>query len=379
MKGIVSLKPFTVSDLMGFRFIKIPIDIKNHDSIFGKISLQACLFYAFLLDRMSLSLSNGWYDENGDAYIYYTVDEAKHDMRCSNKTVAGYFLELQEAGLIIKKSRVGKPDRIYVLNSNTDDQIVEEEISKREDNNEIEETGLAAENTGFNRSEESTLRKNIENKPFSRSVKTTLRNSVENKPSLRSVEITRHEVKNLHVAHMNKTNINKTNDRSFNNNIYNNNIASKKINSQEQKQERTNEIKDIINSWNSMMEKLNKTKIVVVTESINSAIKNSLKKYSKEQILNAIKLIAESSYLSSYLGGVKFNWFFKSDNISKVLNGNYTDKTNDPQKINQKNDYDYLKNRQTDGMTEQDLKNLLNFRFGDETTQDFEQQKNCNL
>lgn len=202
MRGIVNLKPFTVSDLMGFRFIKIPVDIKNHDSIFGKISLQACLFYAFLLDRMSLSLSNGWYDENGYAYIYYTVDEAKHDMRCSNKTVAGYFLELQEAGLIIKKSKVGKPDRIYVLNSNTDDQIVEEEISKREDNNDIEETGLADENTGFNR----------------------------------SVEITRHEVKNLHVAHMNKTNINKTNDRSYNN-IYNN-IASKKINSQEQKQER---------------------------------------------------------------------------------------------------------------------------------------------
>ena len=83
MRGIVNLKPFTVSDLMGFRFIKIPVDIKNHDSIFGKISLQACLFYAFLLDRMSLSLSNGWYDESGDAYIYYTVDEAKHDMRCS--------------------------------------------------------------------------------------------------------------------------------------------------------------------------------------------------------------------------------------------------------------------------------------------------------
>lgn len=116
-----------------------------------------------------------------------------------------------------------------------------------------------------------------------------------------------------------------------------------------------------------MMEKLNKTKIVAVTESINGAIKNSLKKYSKEQILSAIKLIAESSYLSSYLGGVKFNCFFKSDNISKVLNGNYTDNTNNTQKLNQKNDYDYLKNRQTDGMTEQDLKNLLGYEFDNES------------
>ena len=31
-----------------------------------------------LLDRMSLSIKNEWYDDSGRVYIYYTVDEGQY-------------------------------------------------------------------------------------------------------------------------------------------------------------------------------------------------------------------------------------------------------------------------------------------------------------
>ena len=44
------------------------------DERFKGLSSDAKLLYGLMLDRMSLSMKNGWLDEENRAYIIYTVD-----------------------------------------------------------------------------------------------------------------------------------------------------------------------------------------------------------------------------------------------------------------------------------------------------------------
>lgn len=58
-----------------YSFYRVPKALIKVD-LFEKMSGDAKLLYAVLLDRMNLSLKNGWQDENGNAYIICTIDMA---------------------------------------------------------------------------------------------------------------------------------------------------------------------------------------------------------------------------------------------------------------------------------------------------------------
>ncbi len=70
--------------------------------------------------RVSLSMKNGWLDDENRAYIIYTVDAIMEDLGCSKPTCTKIMRELDSEngiGLIEKKRRgLGKPDIIYVKN-----------------------------------------------------------------------------------------------------------------------------------------------------------------------------------------------------------------------------------------------------------------------
>lgn len=67
-----------------YSFYRVPKALIKVD-LFEKMSGDAKLLYAVLLDRMNLSLKNGWQDENGNAYIICTI---QYVMEClkSNTT-----------------------------------------------------------------------------------------------------------------------------------------------------------------------------------------------------------------------------------------------------------------------------------------------------
>lgn len=102
-----------------FAFFRIPKLLMKDESFKG-ISNTAKLIYGMLLDRMALSVKNGWLDDTGRVYIYYSVDELCEDLNCSKPTVVKLLAELDSVkgiGLIEKKRQgFGKPDRIYVKN-----------------------------------------------------------------------------------------------------------------------------------------------------------------------------------------------------------------------------------------------------------------------
>ncbi len=102
-----------------FSFYRVP-RLLIKDERFKGLSSDAKLLYGLMLDRMSLSMKNGWLDDENRAYIIYAVENIMEDLGCSKPTCIKVIRELDTdngIGLIEKKRRgLGKPDIIYVKN-----------------------------------------------------------------------------------------------------------------------------------------------------------------------------------------------------------------------------------------------------------------------
>lgn len=107
-----------------FNFVRVPWVLFTHP-VFEKLSNDAKILYALLLDRMSLSRQNEWFDEDNRVYIIYTVEEAAATLNCCSEKASKLFKELDDVngiGLITRKRRgLGKPSIIYVKNFIIDD------------------------------------------------------------------------------------------------------------------------------------------------------------------------------------------------------------------------------------------------------------------
>ena len=102
-----------------FSFYRVP-RLLIKDERFKGLSSDAKLLYGLMLDRMALSMRNGWLDDENRAYIIYSVENIAEDLGCSKPTCTKIIKELDSdsgIGLIEKKRRgQGKPDIIYVKN-----------------------------------------------------------------------------------------------------------------------------------------------------------------------------------------------------------------------------------------------------------------------
>ena len=92
-----------------------------------------------MLDRVGLSRRNGWADDEGRLYIYFTQDEACEKLNVGKNKITRIFIELEKVGLIQRqKQGLCKPIKIYVLNfAESDDDTPEDEteiVSADEDN-----------------------------------------------------------------------------------------------------------------------------------------------------------------------------------------------------------------------------------------------------
>ena len=108
-----------------------------------------------MLDRMSMSMKNGWFDEENRAYIIYTIDSIMEDLGCGKDKAVKILAELDSVkgiGLVEKVRRgLGKPAIIYVKNFATLSNIMDEKEPANADK--ITEVGK----TEFKKSEKPTL------------------------------------------------------------------------------------------------------------------------------------------------------------------------------------------------------------------------------
>lgn len=81
-----------------------------------EISETAKLIYVLLLDRARLSMKNeGWVNEFGHVFIYYTITDLSKDCGKSEMTVKNTLTVLEQAGLIYRQRQGnGLPNRLFV-------------------------------------------------------------------------------------------------------------------------------------------------------------------------------------------------------------------------------------------------------------------------
>ena len=102
-----------------FTFFRIP-KILFFDERFSRLTSDAKILDGLMLDRMGLSVKNGWIDEENHVYIYFTLEEAMEYMHIGKDKGVRLFAELDDekgCGLIRRKKQgFGRPTLIYVMN-----------------------------------------------------------------------------------------------------------------------------------------------------------------------------------------------------------------------------------------------------------------------
>ncbi len=97
-----------------FSFIRIP-KVMLTEELFSGLSIPAKVLYGVLLDRMTLSRKNAWFDEDNRVFIIYQIGEIQEDLGFSKKKAMDLLAELEKFGLLEKKRRGhGLPNILYV-------------------------------------------------------------------------------------------------------------------------------------------------------------------------------------------------------------------------------------------------------------------------
>ena len=115
----LELAYFYGSEAEQYSFYRIP-KVLLTDHRYKSVSMEAKVLYGLMLDRMGLSVRNGWLDSEGRVYIYFTLEDALAMLGCGKDKAVRLFKELDKSGGIglieRRKQGQGKPARIYVKN-----------------------------------------------------------------------------------------------------------------------------------------------------------------------------------------------------------------------------------------------------------------------
>ena len=120
-----------------YTFYRIPKVLFTAEC-FKSLSCEAKVLYGLLLDRMSLSIKNRWFDEEDRVYIIFTVEDVMELLSCSRQKAIKNLAELDaEKGIgLIEKRRLGlgKPNVIYVKNFIIKETVNPENEEKKPEN-----------------------------------------------------------------------------------------------------------------------------------------------------------------------------------------------------------------------------------------------------
>ena len=117
MEQKVSFDYFYGTQADQYSFYRIPKALFQND-YFKNLSSDAKILYGLMLDRMSLSIKNQWFDEQKRAYIYFSIEDIMELLNCGKNKAIKSLQELDQEngiGLIEKKRQgFGKTNIIYV-------------------------------------------------------------------------------------------------------------------------------------------------------------------------------------------------------------------------------------------------------------------------
>lgn len=101
-----------------YSFYRVPKVLFTAD-YFKALTCEAKVLYGLMLDRMSLSIRNRWFDEEDRVYIIFTIEEIMELLCCRTQKAVKLLKELDtENGIgLIEKRRpgLGRPNVILSL------------------------------------------------------------------------------------------------------------------------------------------------------------------------------------------------------------------------------------------------------------------------
>ncbi|WP_295630382.1 conserved phage C-terminal domain-containing protein [uncultured Mitsuokella sp.] len=101
-------------DIINDQYYKFPKSFIFNPK-YAKLPSTAMIIYAMLRDRLSLSLQNGYWDEDGRAFVYFTQDEMATLFHVTRQAISKSLKALKNVGLIeTKRQGLTKPNKIYV-------------------------------------------------------------------------------------------------------------------------------------------------------------------------------------------------------------------------------------------------------------------------
>ena len=105
---------YKINETLQHSYYQMPQELFNNEK-YRKLSIEAKVIYAFLLNRMNLSRINKWINGRGEIYLIYTRKEIQSKLNLSDKPVTRAFKELRETNLIKEERQgFGKPNLIYI-------------------------------------------------------------------------------------------------------------------------------------------------------------------------------------------------------------------------------------------------------------------------
>lgn len=141
------------NEILENSYYQIPQELFINKLYKEKLNSDSKILYAFLLDRLSLSQKNHWFDELNRVYLIFTRGEVQEKLCLSEKTVTKAFKQLTDTNLIVEKRQgLGKPNLIYVgkiqheeIITNIEQENLQVLNSKNYDSREVKNTILDAE------------------------------------------------------------------------------------------------------------------------------------------------------------------------------------------------------------------------------------------
>ena len=91
----MNFKYFYGTEADQFGFYRIPKALFTNEC-FKDLSSDAKILYGLMLDRMSLSIKNQWFDEENRAYIYFSIEDIMELLNCGRNKAVKSLQELDD-------------------------------------------------------------------------------------------------------------------------------------------------------------------------------------------------------------------------------------------------------------------------------------------
>ena len=106
---------YKINEVTQHKYYQVPKELYINPRYKTTINNDAKMLYALLLDRMELSRTNGWIEDDGTIFLIFKREDLADMLGICTTTVGRAIKQLKEVGLIEEKRQgLNRPNLIYI-------------------------------------------------------------------------------------------------------------------------------------------------------------------------------------------------------------------------------------------------------------------------